>query len=194
MMSLPCIIIPSVEVPHFDGNDFVSWKSQMSSYLREMNPQVWWMIDMCLSHTLVDCPQTQGQKKCLYIEPHASYASSSALSAEIKDEIEMEYGWLERANLLGKVLEKMYGSSNSKRSSSSAPENISSSSTHCDQDQEEQSSVQKEELNSTSLGEPNGPNLIEQKMTCLKKMIALCQVLTSMTMMTQIMSMMNKSS
>jgi hypothetical protein len=46
----------------------------------------------------------------------------------------------------------MYSSSNNKRSSSSAPENISSSSTHFDQDQEGQSSVQKEELNSTSLG------------------------------------------
>jgi hypothetical protein len=39
-MSLPCIIILSVEVLHFDGTDFVSWKSQMSSYLREMNSQV----------------------------------------------------------------------------------------------------------------------------------------------------------
>jgi hypothetical protein len=45
----------------------------------------------------------------------------------------------------------MYSSSNSKRSSSSALENISSSSTHFDQDQEGQSSVQKE-LNSASLG------------------------------------------
>jgi hypothetical protein len=26
-----------------------------------------------------------------------------------KDEIEIEYGWLERANLLWKVLEQMYG-------------------------------------------------------------------------------------
>jgi hypothetical protein len=49
---------------------------------------------------LEDCPQTQGQKKCLYLEAHVSNALSSALSAEIKDEIEMEYGWLERANLL----------------------------------------------------------------------------------------------
>jgi hypothetical protein len=39
-MSLHCITIPSVEVPQFDGTDFVSWKSQMSSYLCEMNPQV----------------------------------------------------------------------------------------------------------------------------------------------------------
>jgi hypothetical protein len=70
------------------------------------------------------------------------------LSAEIKDEIEIECDLLERANLLWKVLEKMYVSSNSKKSSSSAPENISSSSTHFDQDQEVQSSVQKEELNS----------------------------------------------
>jgi hypothetical protein len=70
----------------------VSWKSQMSSYLREMNHQVWWTIDICLSHTLEDCPQTQGQKKCLYLEVHAYNALSSALSAEIKDEIEMKYG------------------------------------------------------------------------------------------------------
>jgi hypothetical protein len=36
--------------------------------------------------------------------------------------------------------------------------------------------------------------LIEQKMSYLKKMIALHQVLTPMTMMTQMMSMMNKNS
>jgi hypothetical protein len=88
----------------------------------------------------------------------------------------------------------MYDSSNSKKLSSSAPENISLSSTHFDQDQEEQSSVQKEELNSISLGKLDGSVLVEQKMTCLKMMIALCQVLTSMMMMTHMMSMMNKSS
>jgi hypothetical protein len=70
-MSLYCITISLVEVPHFDGNDFVSWKSQMSSYLGEMNPQVWWIVDIDISHTLEDCPQTQGQKKCIYIEAHA---------------------------------------------------------------------------------------------------------------------------
>jgi hypothetical protein len=48
----------------------------------------------------------------------------------------MEYGWLERANLLWNLLEQMYDSSNSKKSSSSAPENISSSSTLFDQSQE----------------------------------------------------------
>jgi hypothetical protein len=56
------------------------------------------------------------------------------LSAEIKDEIEIEYDWPKRANLLWKVLEQMYGSSNSKKSLSSALENISSSFTHFDQD------------------------------------------------------------
>jgi hypothetical protein len=52
------------------------------------------------------------------------------------------------------VLEQMYGSSNNKRLSSSVADNISSS-THFDQAQEEQSSVQKEELNSASLRKPN---------------------------------------
>jgi hypothetical protein len=72
----------------------------MSSYLREMNPQVWWMIYVGLSHALEDCPQTQAQEKCLYPEAHASNALSSALSIEIKDKIEIKYGLLERANLL----------------------------------------------------------------------------------------------
>jgi hypothetical protein len=113
------------------------------------------MVDVCLSRALEDCPQTQARKKCLYLECHTSNGLSSALSAEIKDEIEIEYGWPERGNLLWKVFEQMYGSSNSKKSSSSAPKNISSSSTHFDQDKEEQSNVQKE-LNSASLKKLNG--------------------------------------
>jgi hypothetical protein len=92
MMSLPFITMPSVEVPHFDGTNFVSWKSQMSNYLHEMNHQVWWMVDVGLSHALDDCPQIQAQKKWLYIEAHASNALSSVLSVEIKVEIKMEYG------------------------------------------------------------------------------------------------------
>jgi hypothetical protein len=116
----------------------------MTTYLHEINPQVWWMVDVGLSHALEDCPQIQAQKKCLYLKVHTSNGLSSVLSAKIKDEIEMEYGCPERANLLWKVLEQMYGSSNRKKSSSSAPGNISSSSIYFDQDQEEQSSVQKE--------------------------------------------------
>jgi hypothetical protein len=69
-----------MEVPHFDGNDFVSWKSQMSLYLREMNPQVWWMVDIGFSHALEDCPQIQAQKKCLYLKAHTSNGLSSTLS------------------------------------------------------------------------------------------------------------------
>jgi hypothetical protein len=108
----------------------------MSSYLREINPQVWWMVDIGLSHTLEDYPQTQAQKKYLYLKAHASNVLSRALSAEIKNKVKIEYGWPERANLLWKVLEQMYGSNNSKKSSSSAPKNISSSSTLYDQSQE----------------------------------------------------------
>jgi hypothetical protein len=129
----------------------------MSSYLCEMNPQVWWMVDIDLSHNLEYCPQTQGQKKYLYLKAHASNDLSSALSAEIKDKIKMEYGWLESANLLWKVLEQMYGSSNSKKLSSSALRNISSSTTLFDQSQEGQSSFQKEEAKSTSLGKLDCP-------------------------------------
>jgi hypothetical protein len=49
------------------------------------------------------------------------------------------------------VLEQMYGSSNSKKSSSSASKNISLSSTLYDQSQEGQSSSQKEETKYVSL-------------------------------------------
>jgi hypothetical protein len=130
----------------------------MPSYLCEVNPQVWWMVDVGLSHALEDCPQIQGQKKCLYLKAHASNALSSALSAEIKYEIKMEYGLLERANLLWKALEEMFGSSNDKRSSStSILENISSLSIHIDQDQEEQSSIQKEKVKSISLEKADCP-------------------------------------
>jgi hypothetical protein len=100
MMLLPSITILLVKVPHFDGNDFVSWKFQMSTYLCVMNPQVCWMVDVRLSHALEDCPQTQLQKKCLYLKAHTSNGLSSILSAKIKDEIKMEYAWPERANLL----------------------------------------------------------------------------------------------
>jgi hypothetical protein len=72
----------------------------MSFYLREMNPQVWWMVDIGISHALDDCPQTQGQKKCIYLKTHASNALSSVLCVEIKDDIKIEYGLLERVNLL----------------------------------------------------------------------------------------------
>jgi hypothetical protein len=122
-MSLPCIIIPLVEVPHFNGNDFVSHKSQISSYLREMNPQVWWMVDIGISHTLEDCPQTQG-KRNVYISKSMHLMIYLVPCAEIKDEIKIEYGWFERANLLWKVLEQMYGLSNSKKSSPNALTNI----------------------------------------------------------------------
>jgi hypothetical protein len=65
---------------------------------------------------------------------------------------------LERANLLWKVLEQIFDSSDDKRSSSTKIlEDISLSSTHFDQYQEEPSSVQKEELNSVSLGKLDGP-------------------------------------
>jgi hypothetical protein len=51
------------------------------------------------------------------------------------------------------VLEQMFGSSDDMRSSSTKiPENVSSSSIHIDQDQEEKSHVQREEVKSTSLG------------------------------------------
>jgi hypothetical protein len=105
-MSPPCVTIPSVEVPHFDGTELVSWKSQMSTYLCEMNTKVWWVVDVGLSHALEDCPQTQAQNKCLYLEAHGSNALSSALSAEIKDETKMEYGLLEGANLFERCLSK----------------------------------------------------------------------------------------
>jgi hypothetical protein len=96
MISLPCITLPSVELPYFNGTNFVLRKFQISSYLCEMNHQVWWMIDVSISHALEDCPQTQAQKKLLYLKVYAYNTLSSALSAEIKDNIEMEYDLLRK--------------------------------------------------------------------------------------------------
>jgi hypothetical protein len=94
----------------------------------------------------------------------------------------------------------MYGSSNSQRSSSSVPENISSSSINIDQGQEEQSRTQEEKVESTSLEnqtvrfpKPEYPILAEQKLSWLKRKIAPHQVLTMM-MMTLMMNMIMKSS
>jgi hypothetical protein len=98
--------MPSVEVPRFNETNFVLWKSQMSSYLCEMNSQVWWMVDVGFSHALEDCRQTQAQEKCLYLETQTSNALSSTLSAEVEDIIEMEFDLLESANLLWKALSK----------------------------------------------------------------------------------------
>jgi hypothetical protein len=78
----------------------------MSSYLREMNHQVWWMVDVDFSHALEDYRQTQVQEKCLYLKVHASKALSSASCAEVEDIIEMEHGLLESVNLLWKALSK----------------------------------------------------------------------------------------
>jgi hypothetical protein len=76
----------------------------------------------------------------------------------LKDDIEMEYGLFERANILWKALEKIFDSSNDKISSSkNILENVSSSSIHIDQDQEEQSSVEKEKVKSVSLGKLDSP-------------------------------------
>jgi hypothetical protein len=55
------------------------------------------MVDVDLSQALEDCPQTQAQKNYIYLEVHASNTLSSVLSVEIKDEIKIEYGLLERA-------------------------------------------------------------------------------------------------
>jgi hypothetical protein len=52
----------------------------MSLYLREMNPQVWWMVDIGFAHAWEDCPQIQAQKKCLYLKAHTSNGLSSTLS------------------------------------------------------------------------------------------------------------------
>jgi hypothetical protein len=57
-----------------------------------------------LFHALEDCPQTQVQEKCLYLEAHTSKALSSALSAEVEDLIKIEYNLLENVNILWKAL------------------------------------------------------------------------------------------
>jgi hypothetical protein len=78
------------------------------------------------------------------------------LSAEVEDMVKIEYGLLESGNVLWKALKQLYDSSNVNRSSSTNMlENISLSFMHIDQDQKEQSSVQKEKVRSANLGKSN---------------------------------------
>jgi hypothetical protein len=64
------------------------------------------MVNVGLSHALEDCPQTQAQKKYIYLKAHVSNGLSSAFSAKIKDEIEMEYGWPKELIFFGRRLSK----------------------------------------------------------------------------------------
>jgi hypothetical protein len=99
------------------------------------------------------------------------------------------------------VLELIYDSRNSKKSSSSAPENISSSSTYFDQDQE-QLSVQKEKVKYVSMGKPNYPvfqigvsGFDRMETSLVEEKDCPCQVsTTTMMMMTLTMMMIMKSS
>jgi predicted MarR family transcription regulator len=59
-----------------------------------------------LFNALEDCPQTQEQDKCLYIKMHASKVLSSALSVEVEDMIETEYGLVESGIFFGKCMSK----------------------------------------------------------------------------------------
>jgi hypothetical protein len=77
----------------------------MSSYFHEINPQVWWIVDVVFSHALEECTQTQAQEKCLYLKSHAFNALSSSLSVYVEDMVEMKHGLLESANLLWRALE-----------------------------------------------------------------------------------------
>jgi hypothetical protein len=66
------------------------------------------------------------------------------------------------------VLEQIYDSSNSKKLLSSAMKNISLSSTLYDQSQEGQSSFQKEEVKSASLGKPDCP-VSQTRLSCFDR-------------------------
>ena len=149
-MSLPTIANPSFELPRSDGVIFDSWKNVMSSYLRAMSPQIWWIVDIGFSHDLGDHPPTKAQEKCLYLEAHAFNALSSALSVEVEDVILKKYGHLKGAHLIWNALEEMYGSSNNEKSLLECElENISSSASSNEQQQDEQSRDQQNRFRPT---------------------------------------------
>jgi len=51
-----------VECPHiFDGTHFAQWRNWMTCNFKFISPQIWWMVDVGLSHVLDEENLTQAQ-------------------------------------------------------------------------------------------------------------------------------------
>ena len=62
-----------VECPYtFDSTHFERWKIWMTYNFKFICPQMWWIVDVGLSHVLNENNLTQAQEKCLDLDIQAT--------------------------------------------------------------------------------------------------------------------------
>ncbi|KAG0529423.1 hypothetical protein BDA96_05G097200 [Sorghum bicolor] len=95
-----------VECPHiFDGTHFAQWRNWMTCNFKFISPQMWWMVDVGLSHVLDEENLTQAQEKCL----HLDYQAINIFYSSMKDNIFGEIMDMKSAHEIWSYLNEKYG-------------------------------------------------------------------------------------
>ncbi|OQU84948.1 hypothetical protein SORBI_3004G147050 [Sorghum bicolor] len=95
-----------VECPHiFDGTHFAQWRNWMTCNFKIISPQMWWMVDVGLSHVLDEENLTQAQEKCL----HLDYQATNIFYSSMKDNIFGEIMDMKSAHEIWSYLNEKYG-------------------------------------------------------------------------------------
>ncbi|OQU75618.1 hypothetical protein SORBI_3K044419 [Sorghum bicolor] len=95
-----------VEYPHiFDGTHFAQWRNWMTCNFKFISPQMWWMVDVGLSHVLDEENLTQAQEKCL----HLDYQATNIFYSSMKDNIFGEIMDMKSAHEIWTYLNEKYG-------------------------------------------------------------------------------------
>ncbi|KAG0525329.1 hypothetical protein BDA96_06G046600 [Sorghum bicolor] len=95
-----------VECPHiFDGTHFAQWRNWMTCNFKFISPQMWWMVDVGLSHVLDEENLTQAQEKCLYLD----YQATNIFYSSMKDNIFGEIMDMKSAHEIWSYLNEKYG-------------------------------------------------------------------------------------
>ncbi|OQU77626.1 hypothetical protein SORBI_3009G080150 [Sorghum bicolor] len=95
-----------VECPHtFDGTHFAQWRNWMTCNFKFISPQMWWMVDVGLSHVLDEENLTQAQDKCL----HLDYQATNIFYSSMKDNIFGEIMDMKSAHEIWSYLNEKYG-------------------------------------------------------------------------------------
>ncbi|OQU92146.1 hypothetical protein SORBI_3001G299150 [Sorghum bicolor] len=95
-----------VECPHiFNGTHFAQWRNWMTCNFKFISPQIWWMVDVGLSHVLDEENLTQAQEKCL----HLNYQATNIFYSSMKDNIFGEIMDIKSAHEIWSYLNEKYG-------------------------------------------------------------------------------------
>ncbi|KAG0532768.1 hypothetical protein BDA96_04G135600 [Sorghum bicolor] len=95
-----------VECPHiFEGTHFAQWRNWMTCNFKFISPQMWWMVDVGLSHVLDEENLTQAQEKCL----HLDYQATNIFYSSMKDNIFGEIMDMKSTHEIWSYLNEKYG-------------------------------------------------------------------------------------